>query len=168
MQCSIHWPFQANWRASHREFTTYLMVEKFWNKYVIKWSYDHVHLHIFTYNARQYDSFHIIFQLNEVNCSWQNLHLFAIRPKYLVVNADEGEPGTCKDREIMRHDPHKLIEGCLVAGAGMGARAGKYLHCIKLILENTLCKVWVLAAWINHRGQQSQAASWDKHYTKWK
>ena len=33
------------------------------------------------------------------------------RPKYLVVNADEGEPGTCKDRDIMRHDPHKLIEG---------------------------------------------------------
>ncbi|CAG0920454.1 unnamed protein product [Notodromas monacha] len=45
------------------------------------------------------------------------------RPKYLVVNADEGEPGTCKDREIMRHDPHKLVEGCLVAGAAMGARA---------------------------------------------
>lgn len=41
------------------------------------------------------------------------------------MNADEGEPGTCKDREIMRNDPHKLIEGCLVAGAGMGARAGK-------------------------------------------
>merc|ERR1711934_520062 len=46
------------------------------------------------------------------------------RPKYLVVNADEGEPGTCKDREIMRHDPHTLVEGCLVAGAAMGARAG--------------------------------------------
>jgi len=45
------------------------------------------------------------------------------RPKYLVVNADEGEPGTCKDREIMRHDPHTLIEGCLVAGRSMGARA---------------------------------------------
>ncbi|XP_014903721.1 NADH dehydrogenase [ubiquinone] flavoprotein 1, mitochondrial-like isoform X1 [Poecilia latipinna] len=45
------------------------------------------------------------------------------RPKYLVVNADEGEPGTCKDREILRHDPHKLIEGCLVAGRAMGARA---------------------------------------------
>ena len=42
-------------------------------------------------------------------------------PVYLVVNADESEPGTCKDREIMRHDPHKLIEGCLLAGAGMGA-----------------------------------------------
>merc|ERR1711970_319843 len=45
------------------------------------------------------------------------------RPKYLVVNADEGEPGTCKDREIMRHDPHTLVEGCLVAGRAMGARA---------------------------------------------
>ena len=45
------------------------------------------------------------------------------RPKFLVVNADEGEPGTCKDREIMRNDPHKLIEGCLVAGRAMGARA---------------------------------------------
>ncbi len=50
---------------------------------------------------------------------------FLRRPRYLVVNADEGEPGTCKDREIMRHDPHKLVEGCLVAGFSMGARAGK-------------------------------------------
>lgn len=45
------------------------------------------------------------------------------RPKYLVINADEGEPGTCKDRDIMRHDPHKLVEGCLIAGRAMGARA---------------------------------------------
>jgi NADH-quinone oxidoreductase subunit F len=43
------------------------------------------------------------------------------RPHYLVVNADEGEPGTCKDREILRNEPHKLIEGCLVAGFAMGA-----------------------------------------------
>ena len=43
------------------------------------------------------------------------------RPHYLVVNADEGEPGTCKDREIMRHEPHKLIEGCLIAGYAIGA-----------------------------------------------
>ena len=42
-------------------------------------------------------------------------------PHYLVVNADEGEPGTCKDRDMMRHDPHKLIEGCLLAGFAMGA-----------------------------------------------
>jgi NADH:ubiquinone oxidoreductase subunit F (NADH-binding) len=46
------------------------------------------------------------------------------RPSYLVVNADESEPGTCKDREIMRHEPHKLVEGCLIAGVGMRARAG--------------------------------------------
>lgn len=45
-------------------------------------------------------------------------------PTYLVVNADESEPGTCKDREIMRHDPHKLVEGCLIAGAAMGCTAG--------------------------------------------
>jgi len=43
------------------------------------------------------------------------------RPHYLVVNADEGEPGTCKDRDMMRNEPHKLVEGCLLAGAGMGA-----------------------------------------------
>jgi NADH-quinone oxidoreductase subunit F len=45
------------------------------------------------------------------------------RPSYLVVNADESEPGTCKDREIMRFDPHRLLEGCLVAGFAMGAGA---------------------------------------------
>ncbi|MBO89294.1 MAG: NADH-quinone oxidoreductase subunit F [Rickettsiales bacterium] len=45
------------------------------------------------------------------------------RPAYLVVNADESEPGTCKDREIMRHDPHKLLEGCLLTGFAMGACA---------------------------------------------
>jgi NADH-quinone oxidoreductase subunit F len=45
------------------------------------------------------------------------------RPSYLVINADESEPGTCKDREIMRHDPHKLIEGALIAGFAMRAKA---------------------------------------------
>src|ERR1700691_3921483 len=45
------------------------------------------------------------------------------RPHYLVVNADESEPGTCKDRDIMRHDPHKLVEGCLVASFAMRAHA---------------------------------------------
>jgi NADH-quinone oxidoreductase subunit F len=46
------------------------------------------------------------------------------RPHYLVVNADESEPGTCKDREIMRHDPHLLIEGCLIAGCAMACNVG--------------------------------------------
>ncbi|KAI6694633.1 hypothetical protein NL676_022343 [Syzygium grande] len=45
------------------------------------------------------------------------------RPSYLVVNADESEPGTWKDREVTRHDPHKLLEGCLIARVGMRATA---------------------------------------------
>jgi NADH-quinone oxidoreductase subunit F len=43
------------------------------------------------------------------------------RPHYLVINADESEPGTCKDREIMRFDPHLVVEGCLIAGFAMAA-----------------------------------------------
>ena len=56
------------------------------------------------------------------------------RPRYVVVNADEGEPGTCKDREILRKDPQKLIEGCLVVGRLMNANAayiyirGEFYH----------------------------------------
>src|SRR6201999_765155 len=45
------------------------------------------------------------------------------RPHYLVINADESEPGTCKDREVLRNDPHLLIEGCLIASFAMGAHA---------------------------------------------
>ncbi len=61
------------------------------------------------------------------------------RPSYLVVNADESEPGTCKDREIMRNDPHKLVEGCLIASFAMGAHAayiyirGEYRHEYKVL-----------------------------------
>ncbi|MBL1146442.1 MAG: NADH-quinone oxidoreductase subunit NuoF [Pseudomonadota bacterium] len=46
------------------------------------------------------------------------------KPQYLVVNADESEPGTCKDRDILRHEPHKLIEGCLLAGFAISANTG--------------------------------------------
>jgi NADH-quinone oxidoreductase subunit F len=45
------------------------------------------------------------------------------KPSYLVINADESEPGTCKDRDILRHDPHKLVEGALLAGFAMRAVA---------------------------------------------
>jgi NADH-quinone oxidoreductase subunit F len=51
---------------------------------------------------------------------WSFMPKQSDRPAYLVVNADESEPGTCKDRDIMRHDPQKLIEGALLASAGMG------------------------------------------------
>ncbi len=63
------------------------------------------------------------------------------RPHYLVVNADESEPGTCKDREMMRHDPHHLIEGCLIASYAMQAHAcyiyirGEYQYELSVLEE---------------------------------
>lgn len=45
------------------------------------------------------------------------------RPHYLIVNGDEGEPGTSKDREILRNEPHKLLEGILLAGVAVRAQA---------------------------------------------
>ena len=45
-----------------------------------------------------------------------------------MVNADESEPGTCKDREIMRHDPHLFLEGCLIASFAMQAHACYIYH----------------------------------------
>ena len=61
------------------------------------------------------------------------------RPHYLVINADESEPGTCKDREIMRNDPHTLVEGALIASFAMGAHAcyiyvrGEYRYVLEIV-----------------------------------
>ena len=55
---------------------------------------------------------------------WSFMPKESDRPTYLVVNADESEPGTCKDRDILRNDPQKLVEGCLLASVGMGVH-----HC---------------------------------------
>ncbi|MGH8706891.1 MAG: NADH-quinone oxidoreductase subunit F, partial [Burkholderiales bacterium] len=50
-------------------------------------------------------------------------------PKYVVCNSDEGEPGTCKDRDLLRYNPHAVIEGMIIAGYAMGASAGyNYIH----------------------------------------
>ena len=48
------------------------------------------------------------------------------KPNFLVINADESEPGSCKDREIIRHDPHKLIEGALISGFAMWSRTNRW------------------------------------------
>ena len=48
--------------------------------------------------------------------------------RFLVVNADESEPGTFKDRELMLRNPHALIEGCIILCNAIGARAGLHLH----------------------------------------
>ena len=58
---------------------------------------------------------------------WSFMPKESDRPTYLVVNADESEPGTCKDRDILRNDPQKLVEGCLLASAGMGVH-GCYIY----------------------------------------
>jgi NADH-quinone oxidoreductase subunit F len=50
-------------------------------------------------------------------------------PRYVVCNSDEGEPGTCKDRDLLRYNPHSVIEGMLIAGYAMSATAGyNYIH----------------------------------------
>ncbi len=46
------------------------------------------------------------------------------KPKYIMVNADESEPGTCKDRLLIEYDPHQLIEGIMIAGLAVGAQQG--------------------------------------------
>src|SRR4030095_16873825 len=57
------------------------------------------------------------------------------KPNFLVINADESEPGSCKDREILRHDPHKLVEGALIAGFAMRCRAAYIYVRGELIVE---------------------------------
>ena len=52
---------------------------------------------------------------------WSFMPKNSSRDHYLVINADEGEPGTCKDRDILRNEPHKLIEGCLISAFAIGA-----------------------------------------------
>ncbi|HYL48727.1 MAG TPA: NADH-quinone oxidoreductase subunit NuoF [Stellaceae bacterium] len=75
---------------------------------------------------------------------WSFMPKQSDRPTYLIVNADESEPGTCKDRDIIRHDPHKLIEGCLLAAAGMGAH-----HCYIYIRGEFINEAKVLQAAID-------------------
>ena len=65
------------------------------------------------------------------------------RPHYLVINADESEPGTCKDRDILRFEPQKLIEGCLYASYAVNANKcyiyirGEYINEGK-VLQNAI------------------------------
>ena len=60
---------------------------------------------------------------------WSFMPREAAGPKYIVCNSDEGEPGTCKDRDILRYNPHAVIEGMILAGYATGATAGyNYIH----------------------------------------
>jgi NADH-quinone oxidoreductase subunit F len=84
------------------------------------------------------------------------------RPHYLVVNADESEPGTCKDREILRHDPHLLIEGCLIASYAMRAHAcyvyirGEYIR-EREVLEEAIREAYAAGL----VGKNACGSGWD-------
>ena len=71
------------------------------------------------------------------------------RPHYLVINADESEPGTCKDRDILRFEPQKLIEGCLIASYAVNAK---------------ICYVYIRGEYLNE-GKRLQEAI-DEAYSK--
>ncbi len=84
------------------------------------------------------------------------------RPHYLVVNADESEPGTCKDREIMRHDPHTLIEGCLIAGFAMGSHNGYIYIRGEFIREREALQAAIDAAYDDGLlGKNAAGSGWD-------
>ncbi len=84
------------------------------------------------------------------------------RPRYLVVNADESEPGTCKDREIMRHDPHTLIEGCLMAGFAMRASAVYIYIRGEYVREKELLQAAIDEAYgANLLGRNAAGSGWD-------
>jgi len=93
---------------------------------------------------------------------WSFMPKNSDKPHYLVVNADESEPGTCKDREILRNDPHLLLEGCLVAGFAMQAHAcyiyirGEYYH------ESSNLQKAIDEAYIaNLIGKNACGSNWD-------
>jgi len=84
------------------------------------------------------------------------------RPSYLVVNADESEPGTCKDREIMRHDPHTLVEGCLIAGFAMGAHTCYIYIRGEYIREREVLQAAIDAAYDDGLlGKNAAGSGWD-------
>src|SRR5208283_5917378 len=55
---------------------------------------------------------------------WSFVPKESVKPKYVLCNGDESEPGTCKDRLIFEHDPHTVIEGVVIAGLAVGSQQG--------------------------------------------
>ena len=84
------------------------------------------------------------------------------KPHYLVVNADESEPGTCKDREIIRNDPHLLLEGCLVAGFAMHAHTCYIYIRGEYYLETSNLQKAIEEAYQNNLiGKNACGSGWD-------
>src|SRR6186997_590150 len=84
------------------------------------------------------------------------------RPNFLVINADESEPGSCKDREILRHDPHKLVEGALIAGFAMRCRAAYIYVRGEFIVETEALRKAVAEAYdAGLLGKNAAGSGWD-------
>ena len=84
------------------------------------------------------------------------------KPHYLVVNADESEPGTCKDREIIRNDPHLLLEGCLIAGFAMHAHTCYIYIRGEYYLETSNLQKAIEEAYQNNLiGKNACGSAWD-------
>ena len=92
---------------------------------------------------------------------WSFVPRTSPKPKYIVVNADESEPGTCKDRVLMENDPHQLIEGMLIAGKAVDAHAGyiyirgEYRYLIE-IMDKAIAEAYA-AGWL---GKKFRARVW--------
>jgi len=83
------------------------------------------------------------------------------RPHYLVVNADESEPGACKDREIIRNDPHLLIEGCLLASRAIGAHAAYIYIRGEYVAERERLEAAIAEAWASRLIGPGNVHGWD-------
>lgn len=87
-----------------------------------------------------------------VGMKWSFVPRTSPKPKYIVVNGDESEPGTCKDRVIMQYDPHLLIEGCMIAGLAVDSHRGwiyirgEYRYLIDIVdraIEEAYARGWL-------------------------
>jgi NADH-quinone oxidoreductase subunit F len=81
----------------------------------------------------------------DAGTKWSFMPKTSTKPCYLVINADEGEPGTFKDRAIMEQNPHSLVEGCIIGAYGIGAHAAYIyvrdeLHLAKARLEAAIAE----------------------------
>ena len=93
---------------------------------------------------------------------WSFMPKDPVLNNYLVVNADESEPGTCKDRDMIRNEPHKLIEGCLLASFAMNAHTcyiyirGEYFN-EAVVLQNAIDEAYEAGL----VGKNAAKSGWD-------
>jgi NADH-quinone oxidoreductase subunit F len=93
---------------------------------------------------------------------WSFMPKEITKPHFLVINADESEPGTCKDRDILRHEPHKLLEGALLAGFAMGAhRAYIYIRGEFFHEGSTVVRALQEAYTAGLLGKNAAGSGWD-------